>query len=38
VHVSNVRRKLGTADGGERIKTVRGSGYLLAARPEANES
>ena len=29
VHVSNVRRKLGPApDGGERIKAVRGVGYL----------
>lgn len=29
VHVSNLRRKLGPAsDGGERIKTVRGLGYL----------
>ena len=29
VHVSNLRRKLGN----ERIKTVRGTGYLLVARP-----
>jgi DNA-binding response OmpR family regulator len=29
VHVSNLRRKLGSAsDGGERIKAVRGAGYL----------
>lgn len=29
VHVSNLRRKLGPgSDGGERIKTVRGFGYL----------
>jgi DNA-binding response OmpR family regulator len=35
VHVSNVRRKLGPAQGGERIKTVRGSGYLFVARSEA---
>jgi DNA-binding response OmpR family regulator len=34
VHVSNVRRKLGLAQGGERIKTVRGSGYLFVARSE----
>jgi two-component system response regulator CpxR len=33
VHVSNLRRKLGTAQGGQRIKAVRGSGYLFAARP-----
>lgn len=35
VHVSHVRRKLGPAQGGERIKAVRGSGYLFVARPEA---
>jgi DNA-binding response OmpR family regulator len=34
VHVSNVRRKLGPAQGGERIKAVRGSGYLFVARSE----
>ncbi len=29
VHISNLRRKLGThADGDERIRTLRGSGYL----------
>jgi len=28
MHVSNLRRKLGPlADGGERIKTIRGIGY-----------
>jgi two-component system response regulator CpxR len=35
VHVSNVRRKLGSAQGGPRIKAVRGSGYLFVSRPEA---
>jgi two-component system response regulator CpxR len=35
VHVSNVRRKLGPAQGGERIKAVRGSGYLFVVRSEA---
>jgi two-component system response regulator CpxR len=36
VHVSNVRRKLDhAADAGERIKTIRGSGYLFAVRSEA---
>ena len=31
VHVSNLRRKLGSApDGGERIKAIRGAGYLYA--------
>jgi two-component system response regulator CpxR len=35
VHISNVRRKLGPAQGGERIKAVRGSGYLFVARSEA---
>jgi DNA-binding response OmpR family regulator len=35
VHVSNLRKKLGLAQGGERIKAVRGSGYLFVARSEA---
>jgi two-component system response regulator CpxR len=35
VHVSNLRKKLGRAHGEERIKTVRGSGYVLALRTEA---
>jgi two-component system response regulator CpxR len=35
VHVGNLRRKLGPAENGERIKTVRGSGYILVVRPEA---
>jgi DNA-binding response OmpR family regulator len=36
VHISNVRRKLTqAADAGERIKAVRGSGYLLVMRSEA---
>lgn len=35
VHVSKVRRKLGPApDGDERIKTVRGEGYVYAAAAE----
>ena len=34
VHVSNVRKKLGPAVCGERIKAVRGSGYLFVVRPE----
>jgi two-component system response regulator CpxR len=35
VHVSNLRRKIGTyPDGSERIKTVRGVGYILAFPPE----
>jgi two-component system response regulator CpxR len=34
VHVSNLRRKLGPAQGGERIKAVRGSGYLFVSRSE----
>ncbi len=34
VHVSNVRKKLGPAQSGERIKAVRGSGYLFVSRPE----
>ncbi|QNI32722.1 response regulator transcription factor [Alloacidobacterium dinghuense] len=35
VHISNIRKKLGSNHGGERIKAVRGSGYLLVARSEA---
>lgn len=35
VHVSNVRKKLGSNHGGERIKAVRGSGYLFVVRSEA---
>ena len=35
VHVSNVRRKLIQAeDAGERIKAIRGSGYLFVVRSE----
>jgi two-component system response regulator CpxR len=34
VHVSNLRKKLGAAQGGERIKAVRGSGYLFVVRSE----
>lgn len=35
VHVSNLRKKLGHCHGEERIKTVRGSGYVFALRTEA---
>jgi two-component system, OmpR family, response regulator CpxR len=36
VHVSNIRRKVGRFPGGEeRIKTLRGSGYILALEPSA---
>jgi two-component system response regulator CpxR len=35
VHISNLRRKIGTySDGSERIKTIRGLGYILALPPE----
>ncbi|HOC81876.1 MAG TPA: helix-turn-helix domain-containing protein, partial [Synergistales bacterium] len=35
VHISNLRRKIGTyPDGSERIKTIRGLGYILALPPE----
>jgi DNA-binding response OmpR family regulator len=33
VHVSNVRKKLGS-ESGQRIKAVRGSGYLFVPRQE----
>jgi len=36
VHLSNLRRKLGPlAGGGERIKTVRGVGYIYVKRSTA---
>lgn len=35
VHISNIRKKLGPSEHGQRIKSVRGSGYLFVARPEA---
>ena len=34
VHVSNIRKKLGTNQGVERIKAIRGSGYLFVLRAE----
>jgi len=37
VHISNLRKKLETHSGVERIKTIRGSGYLLAPRPAGEE-
>lgn len=38
VHVSNLRRKLGVAQDGQRIKAVRGSGYLFVSRSNAREA
>lgn len=39
VHISNVRKKIGkNAAGGERIKTVRGTGYLFALDATAGGS
>jgi two-component system response regulator CpxR len=35
VHISNLRKKLGRAGAGERIKAVRGSGYMFVVRSEA---
>jgi DNA-binding response OmpR family regulator len=35
VHISNLRKKLGDASVGERIKAVRGAGYLFAVRSGA---
>jgi DNA-binding response OmpR family regulator len=35
VHISNLRKKLNRAHGEERIKAVRGSGYLFVIRSEA---
>jgi DNA-binding response OmpR family regulator len=34
VHVSNIRKKLGMNHGVERIKAIRGSGYLFVVRSE----
>jgi DNA-binding response OmpR family regulator len=34
VHISNLRKKLARADGEERIKSVRGSGYVFVVRSE----
>lgn len=34
VHVSNLRKKLGAVQEGERIKAVRGSGYLYVVRAD----
>lgn len=38
VHVSNLRRKLGVPQEGQRIKAVRGSGYLFAQRSGAKDA
>jgi two-component system response regulator CpxR len=38
VHVSNLRRKLGVPHDGQRIKAVRGSGYLFAPRPASKDA
>jgi DNA-binding response OmpR family regulator len=35
VHISNIRKKLGPSENGQRIKSIRGSGYLFVARAEA---
>jgi two-component system response regulator CpxR len=37
VHISNLRRKLDEHRGIQRIKTIRGSGYLLAPRKPAED-
>jgi DNA-binding response OmpR family regulator len=37
VHISNLRRKLDERPGIQRIKTIRGSGYLLAPRKPAED-
>lgn len=38
VHVSNLRKKLGDASAGERIKAVRGAGYLFVVRSEVKRT
>jgi DNA-binding response OmpR family regulator len=37
VHISNLRKKLDGPSGLQRIKTIRGTGYLLAARRPSKE-
>ena len=38
MHVSNLRKKLGHQTGGlERIKTIRGVGYIYGSPPEKSE-
>jgi two-component system response regulator CpxR len=34
VHISNLRRKIGDSAGGERIKAIRGAGYMFIVRAE----
>jgi len=35
VHISNIRKKMGAlAEGEERIKTIRGEGYLFVVRED----
>ena len=38
VHVSNLRKKLGDASAGERIKAIRGAGYVFVVRSEAKRT
>ena len=38
VHVSNLRRKLGIPQEGQRIKAIRGSGYLFAPRSNTRDA
>ena len=38
VHVSNLRKKLGSVQDGQWIKAVRGSGYLFVSRPNAKDA
>jgi DNA-binding response OmpR family regulator len=36
VHISNLRKKIGNSPDGERIKAIRGAGYMFIARPESH--
>lgn len=38
VHVSNLRKKLGGAEGSQRIRAVRGSGYLFIVRSSTKDA
>lgn len=37
VHISNLRKKLGVEQGPQRIKAIRGVGYLFAPRPKTGD-
>jgi two-component system response regulator CpxR len=38
VHISNLRRKLGGTQDSQRIRAVRGTGYLFVVRPRTKDA